>query len=438
MMLRGISCLALAAALCACSGAVRRQDGVRVVDVGEGWADNSVNAVVFRRNSLASHAGVQYIAFYDKDARVVLGKRRQGASEWQLHPTQYRGNARDAHNSISIIVDGKGILHAAWDHHNNRLHYARGTAPGALALGAEEQMTGRDEASVSYPEFYRRPDGSLLFLYRDGGSGRGNLVVNRYDPAAGNWQRLQENLISGEGQRNAYWQAFPDASGTLHLSWVWRESPDVASNHDLAYARSRDGGQTWERSSGERYALPITAASAEYAVRIPQHSELINQTSMSADSKGNPVIASYWRDAGSQVPQYRVVAHDGKAWSSHDTGFRKTPFSLSGQGTKAIPVSRPQILVRGTSVWLLFRDAERGGKASVACTTDLQQGVWQLRDLAGGDLGAWEPSFDTGLWQQQGQLNLYLQPVRQADAEGITSAGPTRVGVLEWTPICSR
>jgi hypothetical protein len=126
-------------------------------------------------------------------------------------------------------------------------------------------MTGRDERSVTYPEFHTLAGGGMLFLYRDGGSGRGNLVVNRYDAATGKWMRLQDNLISGEGKRSAYWQAAVDGQGTMHVSWTWRESPDVASNHDIAYARSRDGGVTWEDSTGRALALPITEATAEVA-----------------------------------------------------------------------------------------------------------------------------------------------------------------------------
>lgn len=29
-------------------------------------------------------------------------------------------------------------------------------------------MTGKDEDDVTYPEFYRMPDGDLLFVYRSG------------------------------------------------------------------------------------------------------------------------------------------------------------------------------------------------------------------------------------------------------------------------------
>ena len=145
---------------------------VRLVDVADGWARNSVNAVVFRKNSLVTHGDEQYIAFYDQDARVVLGKRKLGTDAWALTTTRYQGNALDAHNSISLMVDGAGVLHVSWDHHNNALRYARGVRPGALELTDKLAMTGQDERSVSYPEFHRLPDGNLLFLYRDGGSGR--------------------------------------------------------------------------------------------------------------------------------------------------------------------------------------------------------------------------------------------------------------------------
>ncbi|MDL2353768.1 MAG: BNR repeat-containing protein [Pseudomonadota bacterium] len=412
------------------------------VDVAEGWANNSVNAVAFRKNSLVTHGDTQYIAFYDQQRRVVLGKRALGTGSWQLQLMPYSGNAADAHNSISIMVDGAGFLHMAWDHHNGALRYVRALAPGALALGAPMPMTGADETAVSYPEFHRLPDGDLLFCYRNGASGRGDLVINRYDVASGAWTRLHSDLVSGEGQRNAYWQSVVDRHGTVHLSWVWRESPDVASNHDMAYARSRDGGRTWERSNGQPYRLPITAASAEYAARIAQNSELINQTSMAADSQGNPYIASYWRQAGSLVPQYQVLYQRGGAWQRLALDFRSTPFSLSGQGTKAIPIARPQILIdplpgagAGRPAGLLvFRDQERGSKVSVVTIADFDAGRWAVRDLGQASVGAWEPSFDTELWRRDGELDLFVQDVRQADAEGSADGAPSMVRVLQWKP----
>lgn len=408
---------------------------VKVVSVADAWANNSINAVIFRKNSLVTYKHTQYIAFYDKDRYVVLGKRKLGTDKWTLKQTPYQGNASDAHNTISIIVDGDGYLHISWDHHDNALHYCRSISPGSLELTEKLPMTGLLEEKVAYPEFYTMKDGNLLFLYRNGQSGKGNLMINRYDTASKQWAQLHSNLIDGEGKRNAYWQANIDHQGTIHLSWVWRESPDVASNHDMCYARSKDGGKTWERSTGKKYALPITAASAEYACKIPQNSELINQTSMTADSRGNPFIATYYRMAGSAIPQYHIIYHDGSLWKDLNLKFRHTTFSLKGAGTKRIPISRPQVLALNegnrTTLALLFRDEERESKVSIAICKDLQQKEWIIKDLSVAPVGSWEPSYDTELWKKDNKLHVFVQQVEQVDGEGKANIPPSKVQVLE-------
>jgi len=403
-----------------------------------GWANNSVNAVIFRKNSLVTFQNYQYAAYYDAEQFVVLAKRKTGGKIWQVQKTQYKGDATDAHKSISIIVDGSGILHVAWGQHNNDLNYAKGVAPGALQLGEKMAMVSEKENKVSYPEFYKLPEGDLLFFYRDGGSGNGNLMINRYSIKSKMWKRVQDGMIDGEGKRNAYWQVAIDKSGALHLSWVWRESPDVASNHDLCYAKSLDGGITWQKSTGEKYSLPIIESNAEYALKIPQKSELINQTSMYADEKGKVFIAGYWRDIPSEIPQYHLVFNDGNGWKVNKLSFRKTAFSLSGGGTKKIPISRPQIIVwpndKKYAAGILFRDAERGSKASIAINQDIETNKWQLEDLTNESVGDWEPSYDTELWKDKNMLNLYLQNVTQVDGEGKAESKPTAVKVLQWQP----
>ena len=49
---------------------------IRIRPVAKGWAGTSDNAVVFRRNSVVTHKGIQYVAFYDSSGSVVLAKRR--------------------------------------------------------------------------------------------------------------------------------------------------------------------------------------------------------------------------------------------------------------------------------------------------------------------------------------------------------------------------
>lgn len=407
----------------------------KLIPVAPGWSNNSVNVTVFRKNSLVTHNDVQFIAYYDPDGFLTLGKRNIGEDSWTINKTRYKGNVSDAHNSISIMTDGDGYLHVSWDHHGHPLRYAKGIAPYSLELGEKQPMTGSLETNVTYPEFLKMPDGDLIFMYRDGQSGRGNLVMNRYNLKSKSWIQIQKNFIDGENQRNAYWQSCIDDKGTIHLSWVWRETADVATNHDLCYARSYDGGVSWENSKGEKYSLPITAAKSEIACPIPQNSELINQTSMVTDAKGNPYIATYWREQDSDIPQYHIVYYTGKKWNDLNLGFRKTPFSLKGTGTKRIPASRPQVVAKikgkSTELSLLFRDEERGGKASVAISKDIKKNKWEIRDLTDFSLGSWEPSFDTELWRSKGLLHVFVQKVEQIDGEGKADVEPQMVNVLE-------
>lgn len=405
----------------------------KLSEVGEGYAATSVNTAVFRGSSLATHGDTQYISYYDPEGFVTLGQRKVGSDEWTLHKTQYKGNIKDAHNVISIGVDGDGYIHVSFDHHGHSLHYAKSMAPGSLELGEMMPMTGKDEQDVTYPEFYTMPNGDLIFAYRSGASGRGNLVLNHYDTKARQWNRLHDILIDGEGKRNAYWQMYADPKGILHLSWVWRETWLVETNHDLCYAQSKDGGRTWQRSDGSDYQLPITMESAEIAWEIPQNSELINQTSMTADIDGHPFIATYWREKESMVPQYRLVWHDGKNWNMSTVGLRSEPFSLSGGGTKMIPIARPRIVSDGKKACYVFREQERGSKVSVAYTPHLGKKDWKIMDMTDFSVDAWEPSYDMNLWNEKRKLNVFVQASHQGDGEKVaeTSTQAEPVYVLE-------
>ena len=405
----------------------------QLVKVGDGYSCTSVNTTIFRNNSIVTHNNHQYISYYDAQGWLTIGKRKVGSQKWEIARSQYKGNVRDAHNVISMMIDGKGYIHISFDHHGNKLNYCRSVKPESLILGDKEAMIGDNENDVTYPEFYKLPCGDLLFAYRSGASGRGNLVLNRYILKEKRWVRVQDVLIDGENKRNAYWQLYVDKSGIIHLSWVWRETWMVETNHDMCYARSKDGGKSWEKSDGSKYQLPINAANAEYAWHIPQNHELINQTSMSADSKGNPYIATYWRDSNDSIPQFRMIWNENGKWHCDIVGKRVTPFSLKGGGTKMIPISRPRMVVDGNRVFYIFRDAERGSKASLAYKKDIhnKEEEWKVIDITDFSLNAWEPSYDSELWKKSRKLHIFIQETKQGDGERTIESDPTDVYVLE-------
>ncbi|MFC6859062.1 BNR repeat-containing protein [Zunongwangia atlantica] len=423
-----IPLLAIIISLSSCSS-IKIKD----IEVGEGWANNSVNTTIFRKNAVASTGDFQFLGYYDNNGQMIIAKRELKSSNFDLSKSNFKGNAKDAHNSISLAVDGEKKLHVSWDHHDNPLNYAVGSSVLSAELGEKQSMTGKDENKLSYPQFYNLKNGNLLFLYRSGQSGKGKLVSKLYNTKTQDWTDLHENLIDGEGERNAYWQASVDMQGTIHLSWVWRESWDVSTNHDMAYARSKDGGKTWERSNGEKYELPITAGTAEYAWKIPQNSELINQTSMTADKKGNPFIVTYWTE--NNKTDYQIIyAEDGK-WKHENTNFRNSSFHLGGGGTKKIPISRPDILIKETKtnpvIYLLFRDAERENKVSMAYHKLHSDKPWKVIDLTEESVGEWEPNYDLQLWENEEKLHVFVQKVTQVDGEGLAKAKPTMVRILE-------
>lgn len=413
-----------------------KQIATNLTIAGKGWSENSINATIFRKNSVVSSANYQFVAYYDSTAHVILGRRKHGSKNWETHQTRYKGNIKDAHNVISIMVDGNGYLHMSWDHHNNGLRYCRSLEPEGLEMGNKLPMTGQNERVVSYPEFYRMMDGGLLFAYRDGGSGNGNLVLNRYDLISKTWSRLQTNLIDGEGQRNAYWQLFVDHFGTIHVSWVWRETPDVRSNHDMCYARSTDGGTTWTKSNGDNYELPIKESTAEIAKEIQQGSNLINQTSMTADRDGNPFIATYYKGKGDSCTQFQIIYQLGDGnWKSSVATDRTLDFELGGVGSRSIPISRPQLMIlkhkRKQQLVLIYRDEEQQNNVVLSTTNLARKLKWNSQIISPYPVDRWEPSYDSELLKNKNKLHIYFQKVAQGQAETTIALPPQEVGVLE-------
>jgi hypothetical protein len=444
--MRLLSC-ALPIALVACAPLlgsvgheVRPVPPARLLAIGQGAAGSSINVVANRRHALFTHASHQFAAYYDADGFMVLAHRDLASDRWRTRRSKERGNIADAHNSISLAVDGDGFLHVAWDHHGNALQYARSKQPLSLELGDRESMTSVAEGKVTYPEFYPLPDGDLLYLYRDGASGKGDLVINRYRTKERRWLTVQRPIISGEGKRSAYWSASVDRRGGLHLAWIWRESPDVASNHDIAYAFSPDGGRTWESAQGDSLTVPFTQTNASYAARIDVGHNLMNSPWTTVDDRGRPYILSYWSDAPGTAPQFRFLRYDSQQWITETVTNRSERFSLSGTATKRPPISRGVLLVEPgqerPAAHLIYRDDAQGGRALMFSTPAIGSGVWASQELTQSSLGAWEPVIDPVQWDREQQIHLLAQFVTQRDGDdtAMPANAASAVGSLIVSP----
>jgi len=219
----------------------------------------------------------QYVAYYDQEHRMMVAHRRIGQHQW--HKVELPSKVGwDSHNYVTMAIDTQGDIHLAGNMHCVPLIYFRTRQAGDITTFEKLPMTGQQEERCTYPRFLTTPDDMLLFMYRFGGSGNGRRFYNRYDAQTKAWTRfLDTPLFEGQGKRNAYPRGpSRGPKGLFHLVWVWRDTPDCATNHHLSYARSRDL-KRWETASGAPVELPLTLGQAALVVDpVPADGGIIN------------------------------------------------------------------------------------------------------------------------------------------------------------------
>ena len=410
-----------------------------VTEAGMGYSKTSVNTAIFRQNALTTFRDTQFIAYYDNSGHIILGKRKinpKGFSteKFILEKTPLKmTRPHDAHNVISIAVDGDGFLHLSYDQHNSPLRYYKSVAPYSLKMQEIKRMLTNPEAKeydVTYPEFYNFSNGDLLFVCRSAGN---SSAVNYYDTKEKTWRMVAKNLFENNVMLRAYWQITVSEDDVIHLSWLWREiSYDPNTNHGIYYAKSADYGKTWQSAEGDTIRPVFLRKQLKPVKAIPVNTNLINQTSMTADKLGRPYIATYYRGEDS-ITNYHLIYYDGKEFQDITVGQRKTDFQLSGIGTLSIPISRPRLITDGKKIYFFCRDKEQGSKIGVYYAQLTKKGVKPFRyeNLTEESFEAWEPCLDTELWKSQKKIHLFVQKTFQKNNEGIRDEKPTMVKVLE-------
>jgi hypothetical protein len=342
--------------------------------VGRVWAGHPVGF------ALLAHGDRLFTAYYDQDRRMTIASRALAGGVWtyvrpegvMLAKRKRMSNTVgwDSHNSLVLAVDRDGCLHLAGNMHVDPLVYYRTRRPMDITTFERlDRMTGEREGACTYPMFFQNAAGDLCFRYRDGSSGNGSDLYNVYDPANRAWRRLLATpLMDGEGERNAYASAprlGPD--GRFHLAWVWRETPDCATNHTLSYARSVDF-QHWEDHRGRPIALPITLARGDVIDAAKVGEGLINTTyAFGFDAAKQPVVVYHRYDAAGRSQAF-AARPDGDGWRVRQLSDWKFRWAFSGGGTIQTEVSlgAPQL--------------ERDGSLVVAYhTREAGNGRWRVR-----------------------------------------------------------
>ena len=298
------------------------------LDVAPVWSGHPVGF------ALLTQGNRQYVAFYDAKRQMTVASRQLDQDAWQF--TRLPSTVGwDSHNYVTMAMDEQHQLHVSGNMHCVPLVYFRTTRPyDASSLERIPAMTGQNEARCTYPRFLRGAGNELLFTYRDGRSGNGEQIWNVYQPSDRTWRRLLDRpLFSGQGKMNAYFAGpVRDRAGMFHLCWVWRDTPDCATNHDLCYARSKDLVH-WETSGGRPLELPIVLSTAEVVDPVPAGGGMINgNTVLGFDGQDRPIISYHKFDAAGKTQIYNA-RREPDGWKIHQASRWDYRWEFHGGGS---------------------------------------------------------------------------------------------------------
>jgi hypothetical protein len=195
-----------------------------------GYAGSRINSVSIRKDNVLTVGDFQFVSFYRRhrepvshpdNNNVAVARRRISQKNWEVFGTTFKSlDIDDAQNVVSIGVDGTGILHMSWGMHADPFLYAKsdasvlGSIPIRMVSLGKAGMTNL-ETGVTYPAFLTIPNGDMLFLFREGGSGSGDTYLNRCNLATGTWTPVHKNgtarspLFQGTGFTPNY-NLYPD------------------------------------------------------------------------------------------------------------------------------------------------------------------------------------------------------------------------------------
>jgi len=392
-------------------------DAPAVLDVAPVWSGHPVGF------ALVTAGDRQCVGFYDADRRLTVAVRSLDEPTWAFVPLP-RTTGWDSHNSIAMAVDRAGFVHLAADMHCSPLVYFRSRHPLDEGFTGDSfeplhQMTGDRESRVTYPVFMPDANGDLVFMYRHGSSGDGDQILNRYDTASRAWRRLLDEPLTrgrrGAETMNAYFEGpvrGPD--GFFHLVWVWRDTPDCDTCHDVCYARSRDLVR-WERSDGSPLDLPITADTCEVVDPVPPGQGLINGlVRIGFDARHRPVLSYHAYDEAGRSQIRAARLEDGR-WRIHQTSRWSHRWEFGGGGSIGFEVGIGPVEVADDGTLVQDHSSSAGrGTWTLDPTTLAERGETTRRQPPAGRIESKVPGME----------------VRQAFDEG-EPAGSRRF-LLRW------
>lgn len=250
------------------------------------------------------------IGSYDHDTRtytrpVVLGANTDG----------------DAHRNPTLLLDDTGHLFVFYGAHNDPTRVLRSDRP--YEAGAWRKCAAIVDPTTSYPQPYQLLPGEVFVSYRERSSGWRSRV------SRSNVETWEDPVDIVEFEGNAIYAMSIAETGdyphSIHLAWSRlgggteeeiRTKHLWARRYNIYYARSGDGGRTWQRSDGSPYDLPVREADAEKLYDSGESGVWLKDIQL--DSDGRPLILFIDANPFTYVSHWKCGRLRGDGWRFSD------------------------------------------------------------------------------------------------------------------------
>ncbi|HOZ49490.1 MAG TPA: BNR-4 repeat-containing protein [Candidatus Hydrogenedentes bacterium] len=232
----------------------------------------------------------------------------------------------NAHRNPTLCIDEDGFLYVFYGYAGGKqpIPVLRSIAP--FDITRWERRADLTDGSGSYPNPWQLRSREILVTHRV----PAGWAFRRTREGGATWEPTVSLVEFGsyEGTSTAYGFSMAETGPyprKLHFVWsrLGGGSPEAvrtkhlwARRFNVYYACSDDGGDTWRRSDGTAYTLPITEDIAEKLYDSGEHGIWLKD--MQIDNAGNPIILFIDANTDTYESAWKVARHADGLWTLAD------------------------------------------------------------------------------------------------------------------------
>jgi hypothetical protein len=232
----------------------------------------------------------------------------------------------NAHRNPTLLIDEDRYLFVFYGYHGGAQPIAVLRSLYPLDMSAWTRMADLTDGNGSYPNPWQLLSGEIIVPHRQPS---GWCFTKTRDQGV-TWGETVElaSFDTYESTSTVYGMTLAETGPCprrIHFVWsrlgggseeAIRTKHLWARRYNVYYARSDDGGDTWQRSDGSIYQLPVSEESAELVYKSGERGTWLKDILVTPD--GHPLILFLDGDADTYVSTWKIARRTHKGWEFVD------------------------------------------------------------------------------------------------------------------------